>query len=76
MNQASQITKPQIKVYITKTKKIRAIIREDNKSTPYEVTVGGLEWQKGRGRLFEDVIKSKALKLLAAFKEELMHFRK
>lgn len=76
MDQTSQISKPQIKVYLTKTKKLRAIIREDIKSTPYEVTVGGLEWQKGRGRMYEGVIKVKSLKLLAAIKTELLNFRK
>lgn len=47
-----------IKVYITKTKKFRARVEEPGE-VPYEVTVGGVSWNGGKGRKHEIVILKK-----------------
>ena len=51
--------KPQIKVFVTKTGKFRAKIKENNTSETYEVTVGGSSWFSGKGRQFEEIILTK-----------------
>jgi len=48
-----------IKVFITRGLKFRAQIKEPGKPA-YEVTVGGKEWQKGKGRQFQDQVFVKA----------------
>lgn len=50
--------KTHIKLFITKTNKFRVEIREQNKP-PYQVTVGGSEWKKGKGQEYRDRIYSK-----------------
>ena len=48
-----------IKVFITKSGKFRAQIKEGKRSEYYEVTIGGEMWKNGKGREFEDVIIGK-----------------
>jgi len=48
-----------IKVFITRGFKFRANIKEPGKPA-YEVTVGGKEWLKGKGRQYQDQIFVKA----------------
>lgn len=55
--------RPNIKVFITKTMQIRVRIKEEKNTPPYEVTVGGEEWQKGKGSKFHECIKLKALNI-------------
>lgn len=44
-----------ITVFITKKRKFRARIATDDEPV-YEVTIGGKEWRKGKGREFEERI--------------------
>lgn len=53
-----------VKVWLTKkTKRIRAQITEKpeffQKEAPYEVTIGGKEWFKGKGQQHKAIIKRK-----------------
>lgn len=66
--------KPQIKVFITKTKKFRAKIRETKDTIPYEVTIGGKSWKDGKGRKYEVTIKHKCELLLNSMKDEFLNF--
>jgi len=50
-----------IKVFITRRLNFRAHIKEPGRPA-YEVTVGGKEWKKGKGRQYEDQILIKATK--------------
>jgi hypothetical protein len=63
-------SKPKIKVFITKTKKFRASIKEPGKPA-YEVTVGGKKWHEGCGRQYEEVIFIKCETLFDKIQEEL-----
>ena len=47
-----------IKVFVTKTRKFRARIKPPG-GIPYEVTIGGSQWIKGKGREYEDEILRK-----------------
>ncbi len=58
-----------IKVFITKTRKFRASIKE-KRSFPYEVTIGEKSWKEGKGREYEDIIFRKCGLLLEIIKKE------
>ena len=66
--------KVRIKVFVTKTRKFRAKIQEGKKAIPYEVTIGGESWQKGKGRQFEKEIERKCKILLMILQDELKCF--
>jgi hypothetical protein len=63
--------KPEIKVFITKTRKFRARIKETKNSIPYEVTIGGFSWEKGKGKEHEAKIKLKCSRLIEKLNFEL-----
>jgi hypothetical protein len=49
--------KTHIRLFITKTNKFRAEIKEPNNT--YQVTVGGYMWKRGKGAEYSDIILSK-----------------
>lgn len=67
--------KSHIKVWMTKTKKIRAQVTEINRITydksMYEVTVGGNEWNKGKGNEYREEIRHKTAALIASLNTSL-----
>ena len=63
--------KPQIKIFITKTRDFRARIKETKGSPVYEVTVGGNQWEAGKGRKYEKEIKRKCEILLSILNSKL-----
>lgn len=58
-----------IEVFVTKTNRFRAAIKEDGRE-PYEVTVGGFSWSMGKGRKYRYSIKDKIHNILHALQEE------
>ena len=66
--------KPQIKVFVTKTKEFRAKIKETKEAIPYEVTIGGERWKNGKGRKYEKDIKRKCELLMATLNSKLAYF--
>lgn len=66
--------KPQIKVFISKSREFRVRIKEGKESIPYEVTVGGESWKKGKGRSYEKQIKRKCELLVLAMSDKLNLF--
>lgn len=58
-----------IKLVITKTNKFRVNIKEPNE-VAYEVTVGGEEWNKGKGRKYESEIIAKIQKRIEDLAEQ------
>ena len=62
-------SKPKIKVFITKTKKFRASIKEPGKPR-YEVTIGGKKWKNGCGTEHQIVIFEKLAKLMGVMEGE------
>ena len=66
--------KPQIKVFVTKTKEFRAKIKETKEAIPYEVTIGGKSWENGKGRNYEKEIKRKCELLMATLNSKLGYF--
>jgi hypothetical protein len=51
--------KPKIEVFFSrKSNQFRAIIKE-SENPQYEVTVGGSEWNKGKGLKYKDIILKK-----------------
>ena len=59
-----------IEVFTTSTHKIRAKISEPNKP-PYEVTINGQEWGKGKGSPYQPAILTKAENMLDDLTAEL-----
>ena len=59
-----------IKVFVTKTLKFRAMIKDNNKPE-YEVTVGGEEWKRGLGREHEEHIRKKINFVMDALHAEI-----
>jgi hypothetical protein len=57
---------PKVEVFATKNMKFRARIRESVEVPSYEVTIGGQEWQKGKGKAFKQVIAEKAETIVSA----------
>ena len=61
------MSKTHIKVWLTKnTKQIRARITEETEGVgnyTYEVTVGGKEWNNGKGQKHKEAIKKKVTNL-------------
>jgi len=55
---------PKVEVFATKTHKFRARIRESIHEPSYEVTVGGEEWQKGKGNGHKEAILGQIDKIL------------
>jgi len=55
-------SKIHIKVFLTKGLKFRAHVKEPGKPA-YEVTIGGKEWQNGKGRKHEKLILTKAVRI-------------
>jgi hypothetical protein len=66
--------KPQIKIFVTKTKEFRAKIKETKKTLPYEVTIGGKSWENGKGRKYEKEIKRKCKLLINTLNSNLEYF--
>lgn len=62
--------KVKIKVFVTKTLKFRAFVKEPGQM-PYEVTVGGKSWEEGKGREFEEKIVERMKHILAVLESEL-----
>jgi hypothetical protein len=62
---------PRIKVFVTKTKEFRARITESKGKAPYEVTIGGESWNKGKGREFEAQIKRKCFILISVLSDKI-----
>jgi len=65
------MNKPQIKVFVTKSKEFRANIKENNEAPPYEVTIGGKNWENGKGRQYENEIKQKCELLITTLNNKL-----
>lgn len=65
----SNPNKTHIKLFITKTNKFRVEIREPNEP-PYQVKVGGSEWNKGKGSKHREVILSKIEQRLINLREQ------
>jgi len=63
--------RPQIKVFVTKTRKFRAKIKDSKNSIPYEVTIGGDSWLHGKGREHEEAIMNKINTMVSILKAEL-----
>lgn len=61
---------PKVEVFVTKTMKFRARIRESVEVPSYEVTIGGEEWQKGKGQNHKEAIISKMDTILSALEYE------
>jgi hypothetical protein len=53
-----------VEVFVTKNRKFRAKIKEADLDYPYEVTVGGKEWQAGKGRTHKEEIKKQCEHIL------------
>lgn len=62
---------PKVEVFVTKTMKFRARIRESVEVPSYEVSIGGEEWEKGKGRNHEAEIVKKMNAMLVTLKAEL-----
>lgn len=63
--------KPRIEVFVTKNHKLRVKV-EDTVDTPgFEVTIGGREWQSGKGHQYKERIKIKAQNLLLSLTAEI-----
>lgn len=54
---------PYVEVFVTKNNKLRAYI-SNNLGLSYEVTIGGKEWRKGKGKEHIHIIKKKCSNLL------------
>ena len=53
-----------IDVFVTRGGVFRAKIKAYKNMVPYEVTIGGKEWSRGKGRGYEARIKDKCRRLL------------
>ena len=62
---------PAIKVFITRKLKFRAEIQESCKTCPYEVTVNGEQWNKGKGEKYHDDILKICNRILETLKDNL-----
>lgn len=58
-----------IKVFVTKTKKFRAIIRE-RREKKYEVSIGGKSWGQGKGKQYRLIILHKMKILIRELNQE------
>jgi len=67
---------PKVEVFVTKGNKFRARIRESIDQPSYEVTIGGEEWNKGKGKNHEQKIVSEMNKILANLDKELQGWGK
>ena len=56
-------SKTYINIFVTKTNKLRAYV-SNNLGQFYEVTIGGKEWEKGKGKEHKEIIKEKCLRLI------------
>ena len=65
-----QFNTAEIKVYVTKSGKFRAKIKEKDK-VGYEVSLGGKNWKLGIGRKFETTILKKAAILSRSLIDQL-----
>lgn len=63
---------PKVEVFVTKGRQFRASIRESLIEPTYEVTIGGEEWGKGKGRNHEKEIISKMDTILAQLNSEFV----
>jgi hypothetical protein len=61
---------PSVEVFVTKTLKFRAKIRESIELPSYEVTIGGESWQAGKGRGHEARIEEKMAHILTCLGNE------
>jgi len=62
---------PKVEVFVTKTMKFRARIRESVETPSYEVSLGGEEWEKGKGKNHEQEIKEKVTAIMQTLKKEV-----
>lgn len=67
--------KTHIKVFVTKNLRFRAKIQEPT-GVSYEVTIGGAEWSKGKGREHEDRIRKKCELIVSYLDARMMVFEK
>jgi len=63
---------PKVEVFVTKTQKFRARIRESVELPSYEVSIGGEEWGKGKGRNHEKEIIQQMNSILATLNGEFV----
>ena len=59
-----------IKVSVTSTMRFRASITPKT-GFSYEVTVGGVEWQNGKGREYEKEIMQKCLEIVSTLRTQI-----
>lgn len=69
-----ETAKVNIEVFVTKTRKFRAQIKEPN-GERYQVTIGGKNWCFGKGRQYEDIIKRKVIGLMLSLNTELSNIK-
>jgi len=60
---------PKVDVFVTRGMQFRASIRESIISPTYEVTIGGEEWNKGKGRNHQAKIQEQMNKILRALEQ-------
>ena len=63
--------KDHIKIFITRTNKFRSIITEYGQR-PYEITVGGREWEERFSAKYKSIILSKCAHRLLQLQSELL----
>ncbi len=62
-----------IKVFVTKSSHFRAKIKEFGRPS-YEVTIGGKEWGKGKGKIHEARIYEKSKLKINLLMQQLQNF--
>jgi hypothetical protein len=65
---------PKVEVFVTKTLKFRARIRESVEVPSYEVSIGGEEWSKGKGINHREKIVGKMSTIMSTLESELGQF--
>ena len=64
---------PKVEVFVTKAMNFRASIRESIVDPTYEVTIGGEEWGKGKGRNHATVIMKKMRNISTTLAQEILN---
>lgn len=72
-NQASSVPleKVHIKVFVTRSHNFRARIKEPDNPAAYEVTIGGKQWELGKGMEHRDTILRKCKLMLSVLNTKL-----
>jgi hypothetical protein len=63
-----------IKVFVTKNQKFRVKVKQPD-GLAYEVTVGSVSWNNGKGKEYEKIIRKKCELLVAMLESKLLVFR-